>query len=149
MANKKSLIDDELSIDTLSSEEVELISDTSVLERLSDEAKEQQDQRLLALKESVMSTVDQRKLPMALEQLDAIGFISEVLTDKEKWAEIKENISKPSEMKYLAETQKILIQNVQALTRVDSVNENGDASEVQVNLLFSSSGSATQIKVKK
>lgn len=149
MANEFDIVplDEDLSIDELSPEDVELITDTQELERLSDEAKSKQDERILALKESVMSTIDQKKLPVALKAMTTIGYVNDILTDQEVWDRVKENITKPSDLKYMAEAMKLMVQNVQNLTRTDSVNTDGDTGEQTVALRFTSGGSTTEVVV--
>lgn len=124
-------------------DEVELISNPEIIEELSDEAKKMQEQALLATKQKVMATVDRNKLKLAMQEIESIELYSEVLNDPEVVQRVKENTRSAMDLKFIAEAQKIKLQNLNTLMRMDSVDNNGTAGEVYVGLEFSGSGGGT------
>lgn len=124
-------------------DEIELISDPEVIEELSDEAKKMQEQALLATKQKVMATVDRNKLKLAMQEISSIELYSEVLNDPDVVERVKNNTRSAMDLKFIAEAQKIKLQNLQTLMRMDSVDNNGTAGEVYVGVEFSGSGGGT------
>lgn len=124
-------------------EEVELISNPEIVEELSDEAKKMQEQALLATKQKVMSIVDRNKLNLAMREIQSIEMYSEVLNDPDVVQRVKNNTKTAMDLKFIAEAQKIKLQNLNTLMRMDSVDNNGTAGEVYVGVEFSGSGGGT------
>ena len=149
MARKKlEMPQDEVSMQDLvlsgaQRDEVELISDPEVIEELSDEAKKMQEQALLSAREQALSIIDRKKLPLALKEINGIQMAADIFDDEKVLTRVKENVKSAMDLKFLAEYQKIRLQNLQTLMRMDSVNESGTAGEVFVGLEFSGSGGGT------
>ncbi len=122
---------------------MELISDMGEIEQLSEEAKKKQERALLAAREQAMATIDRKKLPLALKEVDSIAMYADILNDAEVLERVKENTKSAMDLKFLAEAQKIKLQNLQTLMRMDSVNTEGAAGEVFVGVEFGSGGGGT------
>lgn len=148
----ESIIDtNELSLSSynqkLSDDEVEIISDVSQIEELSDEAKKMQERALLSMREKAMAIIDRKKLPLALKELETFDLFSDILNDAEVIQRIKDSIKTGADLKNIADAQRIKLQTLQMLLKMDSVNKAGDTGVKYVSLQFTSGGGDTKISI--
>ena len=156
MAKKKLDTTDEVSLASLASQgentelmTAELVTDISEIEELSEEAKALQKKALTNMRERAMTIIDHKKIPAALKEISSIETYSDILSDPEVLAKVKENIKTPMDLKFLAETQKIALSNIDNLMRMGTIDNSGHAGEVFVGVEFGSQNGTTKIVVGK
>lgn len=157
MAKKNSIVDEnEASLSTVFQDgienyddKVELVSDPCEIEELSDEAKKMQERALINARDRAMAIIDQKKVPLALKEIESIESYADILNDSEVLERVKENVKTAQDLKYIAEAQKLKLQNLQSLLKMDSVNSQGNAGEIFVGVEFGKENGTTKIVVGK
>ena len=133
MAKKKneptlnSIVNDELSTEKV--QDVEIVTDMCELEELSEEAKELQSKAILSMRDQAAAITDKRKLSIAVREIEDVEMLSDILNDSEVLERVKENTKTPMDIKFLAEAQKIKLQNINTMLQTQSVDTRGTATE--------------------
>ena len=129
--------------------EVELVSEPEVIEELSDSAKKMQERALVNARDRAMAVIDRKKVPLALKEIDSIEAYADILNDTEVLERVKGNVNTAQDLKYIAEAQKLKLQNLQSLMKMDSINTSGNAGEIFVGVEFGKENGTTKIVVGK
>ena len=129
--------------------EVELVSEPEVIEELSDSAKKMQERALVNARDRAMAVIDRKKVPLALKEIDSIKAYADILNDTEVLERVKGNVNTAQDLKYIAEAQKLKLQNLQSLMKMDSINTSGNAGEIFVGVEFGKENGTTKIVVGK
>ncbi len=112
---------------------------------------EDKTRKLLAeRKNQVMMTLDGKKLQEAMKIINGMEQISDVITDFEVIARVKESIKTPMDLKFLTDAYKTLSDKLQMLTRLDTVDSEGTARDTEFILEYKTkSGSSVKFAARE
>lgn len=143
---KRNLIDEnneELSLATLQGEvehvEAELVPDFDTYERQSLAVQKKTKEALESKRNAVMISLDNRKLSQAQKIFDGMENIQELFADPEIMKKVRLNTRTAMDLKFLSESYAKMLDSMQKLTRLDTVDGQGNPARLSLAVQLKSS----------
>lgn len=115
---------------------------------IADTARDIAEQKLAlnAKRQEYSLKLDARKLERALKLADSADKIAEIACDETVLERVRNNLKSPMDMKFLAESMKIISQELKSVERPDT-DENGNRVPKSVRLLFKNKDTSLALEV--
>lgn len=119
--------------------EAEMLDSTDDFEEMTLAVQEKNKKALSNLKSKVMLSLDENKLKQAQKILFAAENIGEMFSDKQILDAVRRNTKTAMDMKFLSEAYGKLVDVQQKLMRLDSVDGQGNAARISLDIKFGGS----------
>lgn len=128
--------------------EFDLVTDIDDLPEVSKVLEQEQKIYLDTMRKKVRTMIDGKKLTQAVCAIKSMENMMAILSDDEMMIRVRENVSTPMDLKFLAEAYEKVAKQVQNLTRLDTVDGAGTGAKVALAVQFGNgSGSTTVVQV--
>ena len=128
--------------------EFDLVTDISDLPEVSKVLEQEQKVYLDTMRKKVRTMIDGKKLTQAVCAIKSMENMMAILSDDEMMIRVRENVSTPMDLKFLAEAYEKVAKQVQNLTRLDTVDGAGTGAKVALAVQFGNgSGGTTVVQV--
>lgn len=128
--------------------EFDLVPDIDDLPEVSKVLEQEQKVYLDTMRKKVRMMIDGKKLTQAVCAIKSMENMMAILSDDEMMIRVRENVSTPMDLKFLAEAYEKVAKQVQNLTRLDTVDGAGTGAKVALAVQFGNgSGGTTVVQV--
>ena len=128
--------------------EFDLVADISDLPEVSKVLEQEQKVYLDTMRKKVRTMIDGKKLTQAVCAIKSMENMMAILSDDGMMERVKENVSTPMDLKFLAEAYEKVAKQMQNLTRLDTVDGAGTGAKVALAVQFGNgSGGTTVVQV--
>ena len=128
--------------------EFDLVTDIDDLPEVSKVLEQEQKIYLDTMRKKVRTMIDGKKLTQAVCAIKSMENMMAILSDDEMMIRVRENVSTPMDLKFLAEAYEKVAKQVQNLTRLDTVDGAGTGAKVALAVQFGNgSGGTTVVQV--
>ena len=128
--------------------EFDLVTDISDLPEVSKVLEQEQKVYLDTMRKKVRTMIDGKKLTQAVCAIKSMENMMAILSDDGMMERVKENVSTPMDLKFLAEAYEKVAKQMQNLTRLDTVDGAGTGAKVALAVQFGNgSGGTTVVQV--
>jgi hypothetical protein len=128
--------------------EFDLVADIDDLPEVSKVLEQEQKVYLDTMRKKVRTMIDGKKLTQAVCAIKSMENMMAILSDDEMMIRVRENVSTPMDLKFLAEAYEKVAKQVQNLTRLDTVDGAGTGAKVALAVQFGNgSGGTTVVQV--
>lgn len=128
--------------------EFDLVPDIDDLPEVSKVLEQEQKIYLDTMRKKVRTMIDGKKLTQAVCAIKSMENMMAILSDDEMMIRVRENVSTPMDLKFLAEAYEKVAKQVQNLTRLDTVDGAGTGAKVALAVQFGNgSGGTTVVQV--
>ena len=126
----------------------DLVTDIDDLPEVSKVLEQEQKVYLDTMRKKVRTMIDGKKLTQAVCAIKSMENMMAILSDDDMMERVKENVSTPMDLKFLAEAYEKVAKQVQNLTRLDTVDGAGTGAKVALAVQFGNgSGGTTVVQV--
>jgi hypothetical protein len=128
--------------------EFDLVTDIDDLPEVSKVLEQEQKVYLDTMRKKVRTMIDGKKLTQAVCAIKSMENMMAILSDDEMMIRVRQNVSTPMDLKFLAEAYEKVAKQVQNLTRLDTVDGAGTGAKVALAVQFGNgSGGTTVVQV--
>ena len=128
--------------------EFDLVPDIDDLPEVSKVLEQEQKVYLDTMRKKVRMMIDGKKLTQAVCAIKSMENMMAILSDDEMMIRVRENVSTPMDLKFLAEAYEKVAKQMQNLTRLDTVDGAGTGAKVALAVQFGNgSGGTTVVQV--
>ena len=128
--------------------EFDLVTDIDDLPEVSKVLEQEQKIYLDTMRKKVRTMIDGKKLTQAVCAIKSMENMMAILSDDEMMIRVRENVSTPMDLKFLAEAYEKVAKQMQNLTRLDTVDGAGTGAKVALAVQFGNgSGGTTVVQV--
>lgn len=128
--------------------EFDLVPDIDDLPEVSKVLEQEQKIYLDTMRKKVRTMIDGKKLTQAVCAIKSMENMMAILSDDEMMIRVRQNVSTPMDLKFLAEAYEKVAKQVQNLTRLDTVDGAGTGAKVALAVQFGNgSGGTTVVQV--
>ena len=128
--------------------EFDLVADIDDLPEVSKVLEQEQKVYLDTMRKKVRTMIDGKKLTQAVCAIKSMENMMAILSDDEMMIRVRENVSTPMDLKFLAEAYEKVANQVQNLTSLDTVDGAGTGAKVALAVQFGNgSGGTTVVQV--
>lgn len=128
--------------------EFDLVADIDDLPEVSKVLEQEQKVYLDTMRKKVRTMIDGKKLTQAVCAIKSMENMMAILSDDEMMIRVRENVSTPMDLKFLAEAYEKVAKQMQNLTRLDTVDGAGTGAKVALAVQFGNgSGGTTVVQV--
>ena len=127
--------------------EFDLVADIDDLPEVSKILEQEQRQYLDSMRKRVRTMIDGKKLTQAVCAIKSMENMMAILSDDEMMERVKENVSTPMDLKFLAEAYEKVAKQVQNLTRLDTVDGSGTSAKAALAIKFGTGSGSTTVQV--
>lgn len=128
--------------------EFDLVPDIDDLPEVSKVLEQEQKVYLDTMRKKVRTMIDGKKLTQAVCAIKSMENMMAILSDDEMMIRVRENVSTPMDLKFLAEAYEKVAKQMQNLTRLDTVDGAGTGAKVALAVQFGNgSGGTTVVQV--
>lgn len=126
----------------------DLVADIDDLPEVSKVLEQEQKVYLDTMRKKVRTMIDGKKLTQAVCAIKSMENMMAILSDDEMMIRVRENVSTPMDLKFLAEAYEKVAKQMQNLTRLDTVDGAGTGAKVALAVQFGNgSGGTTVVQV--
>jgi hypothetical protein len=128
--------------------EFDLVTDIDDLPEVSKVLEQEQKVYLDTMRKKVRTMIDGKKLTQAVCAIKSMENMMAILSDDEMMVRVRQNVSTPMDLKFLAEAYEKVAKQMQNLTRLDTVDGAGTGEKVALAVQFGNgSGGTTVVQV--
>ena len=128
--------------------EFDLVTDIDDLPEVSKVLEREQKVYLDTMRKKVRTMIDGKKLTQAVCAIKSMENMMAILSDDEMMVRVRQNVSTPMDLKFLAEAYEKVAKQMQNLTRLDTVDGSGTSAKVALAVQFGNgSGGTTVVQV--
>ena len=128
--------------------EFDLVTDIDDLPEVSKVLEREQKVYLDTMRKKVRTMIDGKKLTQAVCAIKSMENMMAILSDDEMMVRVRQNVSTPMDLKFLAEAYEKVAKQMQNLTRLDTVDGAGTSAKVALAVQFGNgSGGTTVVQV--
>lgn len=128
--------------------EFDLVPDIDDLPEVSKVLEQEQKIYLDTMRKKVRTMIDGKKLTQAVCAIKSMENMMAILSDDEMMIRVRQNVSTPMDLKFLAEAYEKVAKQMQNLTRLDTVDGAGTGAKVALAVQFGNgSGGTTVVQV--
>lgn len=128
--------------------EFDLVPDIDDLPEVSKVLEQEQKVYLDTMRKKVRTMIDGKKLTQAVCAIKSMENMMAILSDDEMMLRVRQNVSTPMDLKFLAEAYEKVAKQMQNLTRLDTVDGAGTGAKVALAVQFGNgSGGTTVVQV--
>ena len=128
--------------------EFDLVTDIDDLPEVSKVLEQEQKVYLDTMRKKVRTMIDGKKLTQAVCAIKSMENMMAILSDDEMMIRVRQNVSTPMDLKFLAEAYEKVAKQMQNLTRLDTVDGAGTGAKVALAVQFGNgSGGTTVVQV--
>jgi hypothetical protein len=128
--------------------EFDLVADIDDLPEVSKVLEQEQKVYLDTMRKKVRMMIDGKKLTQAVCAIKSMENMMAILSDDEMMIRVRQNVSTPMDLKFLAEAYEKVAKQMQNLTRLDTVDGAGTGAKVALAVQFGNgSGGTTVVQV--
>lgn len=128
--------------------EFDLVADIDDLPEVSKVLEQEQKVYLDTMRKKVRTMIDGKKLTQAVCAIKSMENMMAILSDDEMMIRVRQNVSTPMDLKFLAEAYEKVAKQMQNLTRLDTVDGAGTGAKVALAVQFGNgSGGTTVVQV--
>ena len=128
--------------------EFDLVTDIDDLPEVSKVLEQEQKVYLDTMRKKVRTMIDGKKLTQAVCAIKSMENMMAILSDDEMMVRVRQNVSTPMDLKFLAEAYEKIGKQLQNLTRLDTVDGAGTGAKVALAVQFGNgSGGTTVVQV--
>ena len=126
----------------------DLVTDIDDLPEVSKVLEQEQKVYLDTMRKKVRTMIDGKKLTQAVCAIKSMENMMAILSDDEMMVRVRQNVSTPMDLKFLAEAYEKIGKQLQNLTRLDTVDGAGTSAKVALAVQFGNgSGGTTVVQV--